>query len=112
MPFAFTQAADVSAKPLTDAEIQLFRSDVQASKNDIIGHTMQFTNSESKAFWPLYQDYSRDQQAIGEERVQLIKDYAQHYDTMDDAKAKDLVQRLLSIDTKFLNLRQEYWPKF
>ena len=111
-PFAFTQTADVSAKPLTDAEIQLFRSDVQAGKSDIIGHTMQFKDSESKAFWPLYQDYSRAQQAIGDERVQLIKDYAQHYDTMDDAKAKDMVQRLLSIDTKFLNLRQEYWPKF
>src|ERR1700758_393973 len=108
----FAQTADVSAKPLTDAEIQLFRSDVQAGKNDIVGHTMQFTDSESKAFWPVYRDYSRDQQVIGDERVQLIKDYAQHYDTMDDTKANDMVQRLLNIDVKFVNLRQKYWPKF
>jgi hypothetical protein len=112
IPSAFSQTAEVSAKPLTDADIQLLRSDVQAEKSVIITHTMQFTESESKAFWPLYRDYSHGQQLIGDERVQLIKDYAQYYDAMDEAKAKDLVQRLLNIEAKDVNLRQEYWPKF
>jgi hypothetical protein len=103
---------EVSAKPLTNADIQLLRSDVQADKNQIITHTMQFTDSESTAFWPVYRDYSRDQQAIGDERVQLIKDYAQHFDVMDDAKARNMTQRLLNIDSKIVNLRQEYWPRF
>jgi hypothetical protein len=73
---------------------------------------MQFTDSESTAFWSVYRDYSRDQQLIGDERVQLIKDYAQHYDAIDDVKAKNMVQRLLNIEAKTVNLRQEYWPKF
>jgi hypothetical protein len=109
---AFSQTVEVTAKPLTDADIQLLRSEVQADKNQIIGHTMRFTDSESTAFWPLYRDYSRDQQAIGDERVQLIKDYAQHYDAIDDAKAKNMIERLLSIEAKVVTLRQEYWPKF
>lgn len=109
---AVAQTADVSAKPLTDADIQLLRSDIQAGKNEVITHAMQFTDSESNSFWPIYRDYSRDQQSIGDERVQLIKDYAQHYDAMDDAKAKNMTQRLLNIDAKVTNLRQEYWPKF
>jgi Spy/CpxP family protein refolding chaperone len=109
---AFSQTVEVTAKPLTDADIQLMRSDVQAAKNQIIAHTMQFTDSESTAFWPVYRDYSRDQQVIGDERVQLIKDYAQHYDTFDDAKAKNMTQRLLNIEAKLANLRQESWPKF
>jgi hypothetical protein len=112
IPLAFSQIAEVSAKPLTDADIQLLRSDVQADKNEIIAHTMQFTDSESTAFWPVYRDYARDQQLIGDERVQLIKDYAQHYDAMDDAKAKNMIQRLLNIDAKIVSLRQEYWPRF
>jgi hypothetical protein len=112
VPSAFSQTAQVSAKPITDADIQLLRSDVQADKNQIIAHTMQFTDSESTAFWPVYRDYSRDQQLIGDERVQLIKDYAQHYDAIDDVKAKNMVQRLLNIEAKTVNLRQEYWPKF
>jgi hypothetical protein len=112
LQLAFSQTAEVVAKPLTDADIQLLRSDLQADKNEIIAHTMQFTDAESSAFWPVYRDYARDQQSVGTERVQLIKDYAQHYDAMDDAKAKNMVQRVLNIDAKLVNLRQEYWPKF
>lgn len=109
---AFAQTVEVSARPITDADIQLLRSDVQAQKNQIITRNMQFTESESAAFWPLYRDYSRDQSAIGDERVQLIKDYAHHYDTLDDAKADNMTRRLLNIEAKVVNVRQEYWPKF
>ncbi len=109
---ALAQTADVSAKPLTDSDIQLLRSDIQADKNTIIAHTMQFSDAESTAFWPVYRDYAHDQQAIGDQRLQLVKDYAQNYDSLDDAKAKDLMQRAINIDQKTLSLRQDYWPKF
>jgi hypothetical protein len=112
LQFALAQTVEVKAKPLTDADIQLLRSDIQADKNEIITRVMQFTDSESSAFWPIYRDYARDQQKVGDERVQLIKDYAQRYDSMDDASAKNMVQRSLNVDAKFGNLRQEYWPKF
>jgi uncharacterized membrane protein len=109
---ASAQTAEVTAKPLTDSDIQLLRSNVQADKNEIITHTMQFTDTESGAFWPIYRDYARDQQVIGDQRVQLIKDYALNYDSMDDSKAKDMVQRMINIEDKTLNLREDYWPKF
>jgi len=112
LQLALAQTVEVSAKPLTDADIQLLRSDIQADKNEIITRVMQFTDSESTAFWPVYRDFARDQQRVADERVQLIKDYAQRYDTIDDAAAKNMMQRLLNIDAKLGNLRQEYWPKF
>ena len=112
LQLAFSQSTEVVAKPLTDTDIQLLRSDIQTDKNDIIAHAMQFTDPESTAFWPVYRDYARDQQKVGDERVQLIKDYAQRYDAMDDATLKNLVQKQFNIDAKLANLRQEYWPKF
>lgn len=108
----FMSGQTTNAKPLSDSDIQLLRSDVQAGKNEIITATMQFTDAESTAFWPVYRDYARDQQVIGDERVKLVKDYAASYDTLDDNKAKDLVQRMINIDDKTLNLREDYWPKF
>jgi len=106
------QSAGDAAKPLSDSDIQLLRSDVQAGKNEIITATMQFTDAESKAFWPVYRDYAREQQVLGDERIQLIRDYAANYDSMDDNKAKDMVQRMINIEDKTLNLREDYWPKF
>lgn len=106
------QTAEVNAKPLTDSDIQLLRSDVQATKNRVITDTMQFSDAESTAFWPVYRDYARDQQVIGDDRVKLIKDYAANYDTMDDNKARDMVQRMINIEDRTLNLREDYWPRF
>jgi hypothetical protein len=108
----FAQTADVKATPITDTDIQLLRSDLQAGKNQVIADTMKFTDTESTAFWPVYRDYARDQQAIGDDRVQIIKDYAKNYDSLNDATAKDLSQRLLNTEAKSVNLRQDYWPKF
>ena len=41
-PSAVAQTVEVKAKPLTDADIQLMRQDVQAQKNQIITDTMNF----------------------------------------------------------------------
>ena len=112
VPSALAQTTEVSAKPLTDSDIQMLRSDVQSNKNQIIAHTMQFTDAESTAFWPIYREFARDQQAIGDERVQLIKDYAKNFDSMDNTKAKDMAQRMMNIDAKTVNVRRDYWLKF
>jgi len=95
-----------------DTDIALLRSDVQAQKTDIIAHSMQLTDAQAKAFWPLFRDYSHQQQVIGDQRVQLIKDYAAQYDTMDDAKAEALMNRWLSYDDAKTKLRSEYYPQF
>jgi len=106
------QSAEVSATALTDTDIQLLRSDLQADKNKVIRDTMQFTDAESSAFWPVYRDYVRDQQKIGDERLEVIKDYAKNYDSMNDDKARDMVQRMINVEDETLNLREDYWPKF
>lgn len=95
-----------------DSDIALLRSDVQADKTTIITHTMQFTDAQSQAFWPLYREYSTKQQEIGDQRVSLIKDYAASYDTLDDAKADDLAARMIKFDEARTKLRAEYYPKF
>jgi hypothetical protein len=111
-PLSFAQIAVVTAKPLSDSDIQMLRQDVQADKNDIITHTMQFTDSESKTFWPVYHEYANGQKAIGDQRLALIKDYAKNYDSMDDAKAQGMVQTLFKIEDQTEALRKEYFPRF
>ena len=109
IPMSFAQNNKLG---LSDTDIQLLRTDVQSDKDDIIAGTMQFSDKESQAFWPLYRDYARDQQKIGDERLGVIRDFANKYDTLTDNDAKDLVQRLMNVEDKTLNLREDYWKKF
>jgi hypothetical protein len=111
---ANTQApADANTgRPLTDDDIAVLRQDVQADKTEIISRNMQFTDAQSTAFWPVYRNYAHDQQAIGDQRVALIKDYAANYDQIDDAKAQSYIQRAFKFDDDMLKLRRSYESKF
>lgn len=96
----------------TDTDIALLRSDVQAQRTDVVAHTMQLNDADAKTFWPLYREYVGKEQAIGDQRVSAIKDYASQYDTMNDAQADGLAARMLKFDQSRTQLRAEYYPKF
>ena len=106
------QAVVVTVRPLTDDDIKLMRQDIQSTKEDIIKDTMQFTDAEGTAFWPIYKQYAGEQHAIADKRLALINDYASKYDALSDADAKDMTQRLLQIDDDTQSLRKKYLPKF
>ena len=112
MSAASAQTGQDASSPMSDTDIKLLRADLAADKNHVIADTMQFTNGESTTFWPVYDSYAHEQKAIGDDYVQLVKDYAKNYDTMNDANAKDMVQRMINIEDRALNLREDYWPKF
>ncbi len=95
-----------------DSDIALLRSDIQTQKVDIIRQTMQLTDAQSQAFWPLYREFANQQQTIGDQRVSLIKDYLDSYDTLDDTKADELEARMMKFDDARTKLRATYYPRF
>lgn len=109
---ALAQTAQVQAKPLTDADVQLIRQDIQAQKTQIITDTMDFSEKEAAAFWPIYKDYASEQQAIAAKRLTVIQEYSQVIDKLDDAKARDLTQRMSTIEDETQALRKKYYPRF
>ena len=102
----------VTAKPLTDSDIALLRHDVQGEKMDIITKTMQFTPAEAAAFWPVYKNYAHDQSLVGDKEYQMIKDYAQNYGQMSDAKAAELAQQTFELEQSRHDIQVKYWPEF
>ena len=109
---AMAQTVQVQAKPLSDDDIKLLREDVQAVKDEIITHTMQFTDAESAAFWPVYREYSREQRAIAAKRFTIIIEYAQNLDKMEDQKASSLTKRFFEVEDEAQALRKKYFTKF
>jgi hypothetical protein len=107
-----SQTADVTAKPITDADIKLLREDLQSKKNQVIANTMMFDDKEAAVFWPIYKEYAAAQHLIAQKRLALITDYAQNLDKMDDAKAHDLTNRWFATEDETQALRKQYFPRF
>ena len=114
---AQTTAAKPTAKPAADpaqvrAEIdkaiEAMRKDARAGKADILGKTMQLDATQAAAFWPLYKQYQTEAQALGDERLGIIQDLADHFDSLDDAKAKALLDRQMALEDKKLALARKY----
>ncbi len=72
---------------------------------------LRLTEEEGDNFWPIYDAYREELMALGEENLQLIKDFAASYQSMTDAVAYDLTNRYFSSEKKRLALRVEYREK-
>jgi hypothetical protein len=103
--------AVVSASSL-ESEIELLRSDLKAGKVDIVKQAVPVEGAKADAFWPVYRKYQLDLDKIGDKRLALIKDYAAHYDSMTDAKAKQLATQALDLQSQRTNLLKSYYPQF
>lgn len=104
--------APVEIRPLTESDIALLRQDVQTRKMEIVTRAMDFTDAEASGFWPVYNDYANEQRKLGDKKYEIIKDYAENYDQMNDGKAAELTDKMLELDKAAFENRAEYWPKF
>lgn len=108
----FVFAATTIFAQEVDSFIELLRSDVNTQKKAIITEVMEFTEAEAAAFWPVYRNYELEQDKLGDARVALIKDYAANYETMVDAKAKELMDKAFKFQEDRLKLRKKYFKEF
>lgn len=91
-----------------NSEIELLRADVRAEKMAIITKHMEFTEDQSQAFWPVYRKYEVELARIFDDKIALIKDYAGHYETMNDDKARDLLEGALEMEERTISLQRKY----
>ncbi len=96
----------------TQAYIQLLRSDLKASKRTLIKESMQLTESQAAAFWPLYNQYDAEQTKLGDQKLALIQDYAKNFMNMTDAKADQLAHGALELDDQRQAVRKKYYDLF
>jgi hypothetical protein len=93
--------------------MQIMREKVKADKKLMVAANMQLTESEAKAFWPVYEEYQKDLGEINQRIVKLIESYAADYkaNTLTDEKAKKLIDELVAIEQAEAGLRASYVPK-
>ena len=95
-----------------DSQIESLRADIRADKVALITDAMQFNDQDAKAFWPIYRKYEFDLGKIQDQRVALIKSYADKFNTMTDADAKGLLEKSLDFEAQRVQLKKKYVSEF
>jgi hypothetical protein len=92
--------------------LQIFLEKIRADKKLLVAENMQLTNSEAKAFWPVYEQYQDELFLLRMRTAKLIKDYADSYKKMTNETAKKMIDEYLTIEALGLKLRKTYLPRF
>ena len=106
----FVGSAVAQDNPADNMEI--VKEKIRTDKKLLIATNMQLTESEAKAFWPVYDAYQAELDKLRDREVKLIEKFAANYETMSNDVAKSLLDDSLSIDSDHLKLRQSYLAKF
>lgn len=92
-------------------EVQLVQGIWGMQKRDIVIRYMNFSDSESVKFGPIYDAYMDEYKKLGADRINVIADYAQNYTHMTNEKADELTQKLLKNNAAIDKLQLKYYNK-
>ncbi len=93
--------------------MQILRDKIKADKKFVVAANMELTEAEAKKFWPVYEAYQKDLEALNKRTAAMIKSYADAWNSksMDNAKAKKLTTDFLAIQGDEVKLMKSYVPK-
>jgi Skp family chaperone for outer membrane proteins len=94
-----------------DSDIQILRANIRADKVQVVSQEMQLSDEEAKAFWPLYNKYEAELTKLNDERVALLKEYADKYDNLTNEQVQSLAHRNFDLQKRRVDLRADYFKK-
>jgi Spy/CpxP family protein refolding chaperone len=92
--------------------VKAFRADLQSSRAETLAKNLTLTAEQAARFWPVFEQYQKEQNVIMDEHLKGIQKYAESYQNIDDASALALMKAHFDRDARMNVLRQKYLAEF
>jgi len=93
-------------------QMEILREKARADKKLVVATTLALTESEAKAFWPVYNAYQSDMITHYDKLLKFIDRFTQAYDAMTDQSATQLLNEYLALEANHVALLKAYVPRF
>jgi hypothetical protein len=108
---AWAATGQSTAAETPEKYLEILRSDVSASKVQILTEALDLSEKDSAAFWPIYRAYDAELAAIGDRRAALVKKFAATYGTTTDEQASSFAKEWFGLQDDRNALRKKYFGK-
>jgi hypothetical protein len=98
------QAAAANLDVLLDA--------IRANRKALVAVNLKLTDDEAAKFWPVYDRYQTEINAVGDRLVGVIQDYTTHFSDLSDDKATKLVDDYLAVEADRVKVKRAYVEEF
>ncbi|MEN8226299.1 MAG: hypothetical protein ABFS05_13160 [Bacteroidota bacterium] len=92
-------------------EVDFVQSIYGMEKKVIIEEFVQVSESNKSAFWEVYDKYEAERKGLGKERISLLEDFGEKYETMTNAEADAWMKKVISLSKKQSKLIDTYYVK-
>ena len=97
-------------KPADDMEV--LREKARADKKVVVASVLELTESEAKAFWPVYNAYQSDMVTHYDRLMKLLDEYGKAYGSMSNETAAKLLGDYLSLESSYVAMLKAHLPRF
>jgi hypothetical protein len=92
-------------------EVDLFQAAFGMDKKAVVADFVQPSAAQKDAFWKLYDEYETQRKALGKERIELLKQYADQFKSMTPVQADVWSKKVMDLQKKTDNLIILYYGK-
>ena len=96
-------------KAFSQDEIATVQKEWGKSKKELVQSAMNLSDADAAKFWPLYDRYEKERQKLGRDRIILLTDYSDHFESLTNAKADELMTKIFKNELALTNLQQRYF---
>jgi len=107
----FTSLSFAQIQSFDSTYIEGLKKDVGGTFKEIVKENLKLTEDEANKFWPLFDQYLAARSPIFEKRVSITEEFMMNYYAMDDATAKDLIDKAIQSQQDLMDVRKEYLNK-
>jgi Spy/CpxP family protein refolding chaperone len=93
------------------ADEQILYKQVMTDKRAVFAQNLQLTDDESRAFWPVYDEYDAKLKKINDQFLVLVDDYAAKFGSITDADATEMLKKKMTLEKQREDLKQTYTKK-
>lgn len=102
----------VSQTMTVDDEITLIQSAFGQDKKMLVDAYMDLPESIAPGFWTIYQAYEEERKLISRERLKIINEYLEKFETLNEEQADNLAKRTIKNDSELSKLHAKYYKRF
>jgi len=92
-------------------EIDLMQAAFGKDKKSVVAEFVKVNDAQKAAFWKLYDEYETQRKTLGRERIELLKQYADHYFDFTPVQADEWTKKVISLGKRTDDLIASYYGK-
>jgi ribosomal protein L7/L12 len=96
---------------ITAGDVEIFQKYFGTEKASMVKEYMALTPQQDTAFWPVYNKYETERQAMGKQKIAMIKEYMNNVQDISEQKAKEMVDKGIAMEMRFKTLQKKYFTE-